>query len=224
MSKNENKVSLGSIFKEGIFSGNPLFIQLLGLCPALAITTSIMNAVGMTMAFTFVLVLSNITISLIRKIVPDEIRIPVYIIVVATFVTCVSLLMQAFMPTLYDSLATFVNLIVVNCIILGRAEAFASKNKVVPSIMDALGQSIGYGLALLIISAIREIFGTLSITLSNPFDSTQSVTFNFLKEEFLPQFRISFFTSAAGAFVTMGVILAVIAALKDRKAKKGDAK
>lgn len=222
MSKNENKVSLGSIFKEGIFSGNPLFVQLLGLCPALAITTSIMNAVGMTMAFTFVLLLSNITISLIRKIVPDEIRIPVYIIVVATFVTCVSLLMQAFMPALYDSLATFVNLIVVNCIILGRAEAFASKNKVVPSIVDALGQSLGYGLALLIISAIREIIGTQSITLSNPFDSTQSVTLNLLTE-----FKVSFFTSAAGAFVTMGIILAVIAAMKqakENKAKKGDAK
>lgn len=222
MSKNENKVSLGSIFKEGIFSGNPLFVQLLGLCPALAITTSIMNAVGMTMAFTFVLILSNITISLIRKIVPDEIRIPVYIIVVATFVTCVSLLMQAFMPALYDSLATFVNLIVVNCIILGRAEAFASKNKVIPSIVDALGQSLGYGLALLIISAIREIIGTQSITLSNPFDSTQSVTLNLLTE-----FKISFFTSAAGAFVTMGIILAVIAAMKqakENKAKKGDAK
>jgi electron transport complex protein RnfE len=222
MSKNENKVSLGSIFKEGIFTGNPLFVQLLGLCPALAITTSIMNAVGMTMAFTFVLILSNITISLIRKIVPDEIRIPVYIIVVATFVTCVSLLMQALMPALYDSLATFVNLIVVNCIILGRAEAFASKNKVVPSIVDALGQSLGYGLALLIISAIREIIGTQSITLSNPFDSTQSVTLDLLTE-----FKISFFTSAAGAFVTMGIILAVIAAMKqakENKAKKGDAK
>ena len=222
MSKNENKVSLGSIFKEGVFTGNPLFVQLLGLCPALAITTSIMNAVGMTMAFTFVLILSNITISLIRKIVPDEIRIPVYIIVVATFVTCVSLLMQAFMPALYDSLATFVNLIVVNCIILGRAEAFASKNKVVPSIVDALGQSLGYGLALLIISAIREIVGTQSITLSNPLDSTQSVTLNLLTE-----FKISFFTSAAGAFVTMGIILAVIAAMKqakEEKAKKGDAK
>jgi len=219
MSENKNKVSLGSVFKEGVFSGNPLFVQLLGLCPALAITTSIMNAVGMTMAFTFVLVLSNITISLIRKIVPDEIRIPVYIIVVATFVTCVSLLMQAFMPTLYDSLATFVNLIVVNCIILGRAEAFASKNKVVPSIMDALGQSVGYGLALLVVSALREIIGTQSITLSNPFDSTQSVTLNLLTN-----FKISFFTSAAGAFVTMGVILAVIAIVKERKAKKGDAK
>ena len=130
--------------------------------------------------------------------------------------------MQAFMPALYDSLATFVNLIVVNCIILGRAEAFASKNKVVPSIVDALGQSLGYGLALLIISAIREIIGTQSITLSNPFDSTQSVTLNLLTE-----FKISFFTSAAGAFVTMGIILAVIAAMKqakENKAKKGDAK
>lgn len=219
MSENKNKVSLGAIFKEGVFTGNPLFVQLLGLCPALAITTSVMNAVGMTMAFTFVLLLSNITISLIRKIIPDEIRIPVYIIVVATFVTCVSLLMQAFMPTLYSSLSTFVNLIVVNCIILGRAEAFASKNKVVPSIIDAIGQSLGFGLALLVISAIREVIGTQSITLSNPFDSSQ-----FVKLELLTNFKISFFTSAAGAFVTMGVILAVISLIRDRKTKKGDAK
>ena len=218
----ENKVSLGSIFKEGIFSGNPLFMQLLGLCPALAITNSIMNAIGMTMAFTFVLLLSNITISLIRNIVPSEIRIPVYIIVVATFVTCVSLLMQAFMPTLYTSLSTFVNLIVVNCIILGRAEAFASKNKVVPSIVDAVGQSLGYGLALFVVSLIREVLGKQSITLSNPFDATQSVTLPLLTD-----LKISFFTSSAGAFVTMGILLAVIAAIrqaKEEKAKKGDAK
>lgn len=223
MSKNENKVSLGSIFKEGIFSGNPLFVSLLGLCPALAITTSVMNAVGMTMAFTFVLILSNITISLIRNIIPNEIRIPVYIIVVATFVTCVSLLMQAFMPTLYSTLQTFVNLIVVNCIILGRAEAFASKNKVVPSIVDAIGQSLGFGLALLVVSFIREVLGTQSITLSNPFDSTQSVTLNLLAD-----LKISFFTSASGAFITMACILAVIAAIKQHKVNKakvkGDAK
>ena len=218
----ENKVSLGSIFKEGIFSGNPLFVQLLGLCPALAITSSVMNAVGMTMAFTFVLLLSNITISLIRNIIPGEIRIPVYIIVVATFVTCVSLLMQAFMPALYDSLAIFVNLIVVNCIILGRAEAFASKNKVVPSIVDAVGQSLGYGLALFVVSFIREVLGKQSITLSNPFDSTQSITLPLLTD-----LKIEFFTSSAGAFITMGILLAVIAAIrqaKEEKAKKGDAK
>ena len=222
MKKEENKVSLGSIFKEGIFSGNPLFVQMLGFCPALAITNSVMNAVGMTMAFTFVLILSNIVISAIRKIVPDEIRIPIYIIIVATFVTCVSLLMQAFMPALYDSLATFVNLIVVNCIILGRAEAFASKNKIVPSIIDAIGQSLGYGLALFIMAFIREFLGTQSITLSNPFDSNQSVTLDLLTD-----FKISFFTSSAGAFITMAIILAVIAAIKqskENKAKKGDAK
>ena len=132
--------------------------------------------------------------------------------------------MQAFTPELYSSLSTFVNLIVVNCIILGRAEAFASKNKVVPSIIDALGQSLGYGLALLIISAIREVFGKQSITLSNPFNAAQKVTFNLLTE-----FKIDFFTSAAGAFVTMALLLAIIAAFKnykEEKAKKvkGDAK
>lgn len=218
----ENKVSLGSIFKEGIFSGNPLFVQMLGFCPALAITDSVMNAIGMTMAFTFVLLLSNITISLLRKLIPDEIRIPVYIIIVATFVTCVSLLMQAFMPALYTTLSTFVNLIVVNCIILGRAEAFASKNKVVPSIIDAIGQSLGYGAALFIMSLIREVLGKQSITLSNPFDATQSVTLNLLTD-----YKISFFTSSAGAFITMAFILAVISAIKqskENKAKKGDAK
>ena len=219
MSKNENKVSLGSIFKEGIFSGNPLFVQLLGLCPALAITTSIMNAGGMTMAFTFVLILSNITISLIRKIVPDEIRIPVYIIIVATFVTCVALLMEAFTPELYSTLSTFINLIVVNCIILGRAEAFASKNTVVASTIDAMGQSLGYGLGLLVIALIREVLGTQSLTFSNPFNAAQSYTV-----PLLTNFKIEFFNSSAGAFVTLAIVLAVIAAITNAKNSKKGAK
>lgn len=213
----KNKKS--TIITEGILTQNPLFVQILGTCPALAITTNVMNAIGMFIAFFFVLLLSNVTISLLRKLIPDEIRIPVYIIIVATFVTCVSLLMQAFTPELYSALSTFVNLIVVNCIILGRAEAFASKNTVLDSTLDAIGQSIGYGAALLIIALIREVLGLQSITLSNPFNAAQSVTL-----PLLTNFKISFFTTSAGAFLTMAVIFAVINVIKDKKAKKGDAK
>jgi len=206
-----------NIIKEGIITSNPLFVQLLGCCPALAITQNIMNAVGMTIAFFFVLLLSNITISLLRKLIPDEIRIPVYIVIVATFVTCVSLLMQAFTPELYDALSTFVNLIVVNCIILGRAEAFASKNSVGDSALDAIGQSLGYGLALFIIAAIREIVGLQSITLSNPFNAAQSVTLNLATN-----FKIEFLQTSAGAFITLALVLAVIAVIRAAVAKKGD--
>jgi len=215
MRKNNNQTQ---IIKEGIITANPLFVQLLGCCPALAITTSVMNAVGMTIAFFFVLLLSNITISLLRKLIPDEIRIPVYIVIVATFVTCISLLMQAFTPELYSALSTFVNLIVVNCIILGRAEAFASKNNVLDSIKDAIGQSIGYGFALLIIALLREVIGTQSITLSNPFNAAQCVTWNLI-----PAAKIGFFTTSAGAFITLAIVLAVINVIKN-KPKKGENK
>ena len=179
--ENKNKVSLKSVFKDGVLTSNPLFVSLLGLCPALAITDKFMNAIGMTFAFFFVLLLSNVTISLLRKLIPDEIRIPVYIIIVATFVTCVALLMEAFTPELYSTLSTFINLIVVNCIILGRAEAFASKNTVGASAMDAVGQSLGYGLGLLVIAFIREVLGTLSLTFSNPFNANQSFTLELLE-------------------------------------------
>ncbi len=221
MKEKENKVSLKSIFKDGVITSNPLFVSLLGLCPALAITDKVMNAIGMTMAFLFVLLLSNIVISLLRKVIPNEIRIPVYIIIVATFVTCVSLLMQAFTPALYTELSTFINLIVVNCIILGRAEAFASKNKVLPSIMDAIGQSIGYGLALLLIAFVREVLGTQSITLSNPFNASQSFTIPLLEN-----FKIGLFTSSAGAFITMAIVLAIVSVIgtKIKNKKKGDNK
>ena len=216
--ENKNKVSLKSVFKDGVLTSNPLFVSLLGLCPALAITDKFMNAIGMTFAFFFVLLLSNVTISLLRKLIPDEIRIPVYIIIVASFVTCVALLMEAFTPELYSTLSTFINLIVVNCIILGRAEAFASKNTVGASAMDAVGQSLGYGLGLLVIALVREVLGTQSLTFSNPFNATQSVTV-----PLLTNFKIELFNSSAGAFITLAIVLAVIAAITNRKpAKKGD--
>lgn len=214
----KNKVSLKSIFKDGVLTSNPLFVSMLGLCPALAITDKVMNAVGMTFAFFFVLLLSNVVISLLRKVIPNEIRIPIYIIIVATFVTCVALLMEAYTPSLYTELSTFINLIVVNCIILGRAEAFASKNSVGASAMDAVGQSLGYGLGLFIIAFIREVLGTQSLTLSNPFNASQSFTLKLLTD-----IKLDLFTSSAGAFITLAIVLAVISAISSRKtAKKGD--
>ena len=215
----KNKVSLKAIFKDGVLTSNPLFVSLLGLCPALAITDKLMNAIGMTFAFFFVLLLSNVVISLLRKVIPNEIRIPVYIIIVATFVTCIALLMEAFTPSLYSELSTFINLIVVNCIILGRAEAFASKNSVGASAMDAVGQSLGYGLGLFVIAFIREVLATQSLTFSNPFNAAQSVTINLLAN-----FKLGLFGSSAGAFITLAIVLAVISAISNRKknAKKGD--
>lgn len=214
----KNKVSLKAIFKDGVLTSNPLFVSMLGLCPALAITDKVMNAVGMTFAFFFVLLLSNVVISLLRKVIPNEIRIPIYIIIVATFVTCVALLMEAYTPSLYTELSTFINLIVVNCIILGRAEAFASKNSVGASAMDAVGQSLGYGLGLFVIAFIREVLGTQSLTFSNPFNASQSFTVKLLTD-----FKLNLFTSSAGAFITLAIVLAVISAISSRKtAKKGD--
>ena len=205
----DNKVSLKAIFKDGVLTSNPLLVSLLGLCPALAITDKFMNAVGMTFAVMFVMLLSNVVISLIRKLIPDEIRIPIFIIIVATFVTCIQLLMEAYTPELYDSLKDFIPLIVVNCIILGRAEAFASKNDVVPSAVDGIGQSLGYGIAIMAMGLIREILGTQSLTLSNPFNAEQSITLNLLKD-----FEIGLFSDKAGAFITIAIILAIIAVIK----------
>lgn len=152
-------MSLYKEFSKGIMKENPLFRLILGMCPSLAVTTSVENGLGMGFAFTGVLLASNIVISLLRKLIPDSIRIPCYIVIIAAFVTITQLVMHAFTPALYKSLGIFIPLIVVNCIILGRAEAFANKNGVVPSIMDALGMGLGYTLALLSISSVREILG-----------------------------------------------------------------
>ena len=146
-------------FTKGIHIENPTFALLLGLCPTLAVSSSVNNGLGMGIAATFVLLGSNIIVSAVRKLIPQKIRIPCYIVVIATFVTIVELVLKAYFPALDKSLGIFVPLIVVNCVILGRAEAFASKNSVVRSIFDALGMGAGFTLALLIISAIREFFG-----------------------------------------------------------------
>jgi len=152
--------SFSKNFVKGIVRANPTFILLLGLCPTLAVSTSLDNAVGMTAAFLFVLLSANIIISLIRNYVPDRVRIPIFIVIIATLVTIVDLMLQGFVPALSKSLGMYIPLIVVNCIILGRAEAFASKNGISDSIADALGMGVGFGLAILLISFIRQLLGT----------------------------------------------------------------
>jgi electron transport complex protein RnfE len=160
-------------FVKGIFQENPIFFIVLGLCPTLAVSTSLNNAIGMGLAATFVLVCSNAFISMIRNFVPDKIRIPCYIVVIAAFVSIVEMVMKAYAPALDRALGVYVPLIVVNCIILGRAEAFASKNPVVSSIADGLGMGLGFTLALLIISTIRETLGSgklAGLSISNTFE------------------------------------------------------
>ncbi len=155
----ENKKSLSSVFLNGILTENPTLRLVLGTCPTLATTTSAINALGMGAAATFVLIGSNAVISLLRNIIPDKVRIPAFIVVICTFVTMVQMIMQAFFPSLYESLGMFIPLIVVNCIILARAEAFASKNGVAASAMDGLGMGAGFTLAITVMGCIRELIG-----------------------------------------------------------------
>ena len=150
-------------FLKGIIKDNPVFVMLLGMCPALGVTSSAFNGLGMGMATLFVLLMSNIVVSLIKKQIPSKVRIPAFIIVIASFVTIVEMVLEAFIPFLYEQLGIFIPLIVVNCLILGRAEAFASKNNLMSSIVDALGMGIGFTIALTALGAVREILGSGSI-------------------------------------------------------------
>lgn len=206
------KISKKEIFLKGIIKENPLFIQLLGTCPALATTTTLEAAFGMGLLFMFVLIGSNLVISLLRKIIPSQVKIPCYIVIIATFVTIVKMLSEAFLPELYQTLGVFISLIVVNCIVLGRAEAFASKNNCFDSLLDALGNGIGYTMAIMIIAFFREILGTGGITFG--------VVLNFLPYvQILPlkEYAISLFTMPAGAFIVLGIVLAVITARVNRR-------
>ncbi|MEA5060696.1 MAG: electron transport complex subunit E [Clostridia bacterium] len=159
----EQNKSLSSIFFNGILTENPTLRLVLGTCPTLAVTTSAVNGIGMGLAATFVLVGSNLVISLLRNFIPDKVRIPAFIVVICTFVTMVQMILQAYVPVLYENLGLFIPLIVVNCIILARAEAFASKNTPLHSVMDGLGMGIGFTLAITIIGCIRELFGAGSL-------------------------------------------------------------
>jgi len=185
----------------GIIKSNPVLVLLLGLCPTLAVSTSIDNAFGMTAAVLFVLISSNIIVSLIRKFTPERVRIPVFIVIIATLVTIVDLSMQAFLPALSKSLGIFIPLIVVNCIILGRAEAFASKNKLPNSIMDALGMGIGFGIAITIISFFRQVIGTGDLTI---FD------IKILQVPGLIDNPMSIFILPMGAFLVVSILIATL--------------
>jgi electron transport complex protein RnfE len=207
----------------GIIKENPLFVAVLGTCPALAITKSFEAAIGMGILFTFVLVCSNVLISALRKIIPEEVETPAYIVVVATFVTVVKMVCEAFVPALYTSLGVFLSLLVVNCIVLGRAEAFANKNGVVDSLLDGLGNGIGYTLALIVISLVREILGTGMLTFGNIFPflkiNGEVVALPILKGATW-DYSIPLFAKPAGGFIVFGVIMAILAAIKNSKKDK----
>ena len=183
-------------FTKGFIKENPVFVMALGLCPTLAVTTSVENAIGMGLAATFVLLFSNIFISLIKKIIPDKIRIPSYIVVIASFVTIVDMVMNAYFPAIHKNLGLFIPLIVVNCIILGRAEAFANKNTVIRSIVDGLGMGLGFTLALIVIGGIREILGV-----------GQFLGHNVLPVSYKP---VIVAILAPGAFLVMGVLMGLM--------------
>ncbi len=192
-------------FTKGILKRNPVFILLLGLCPTLAVSTSVSNAVGMGAATTFVLVFSNLIVSLIRKFIPKKIRIPCFIVVIATFVTVVELVMQAYTYPLFLRLGIFIPLIVVNCIILGRAEAFASRNPVLLSLADGLGMGMGFTLSLLLLGTIREILGSNAL----------------LGYELVPGFRPAMIMILPpGAFLTIGLLLGLFALIRSRREAK----
>ncbi|HAQ38639.1 MAG TPA: electron transport complex subunit RsxE [Saprospirales bacterium] len=154
-----SKLNTWKIFTRGIIKENPTFVMLLGMCPVLGVTTSAFNGLGMGIATTFVLVMSNLVVSLVKDFIPDKVRIPAFIVVIATFVTVVEMVLEAYVPFLYEQLGIFIPLIVVNCLILGRAESFASKNNIVPSIIDGLGMGLGFTFALTILGGMREILG-----------------------------------------------------------------
>lgn len=193
-------------FLKGIIRENPVLVLVLGTCPTLATTSSILNALGMGVAATLVLLCSNMAISALRNIIPDKVRIPCYIVLIAGFVTAVELLMHAFVPSLYDSLGIFLSLIVVNCIILGRAEMYASKNGVLDSALDGLGMGVGFIVALFSMSFIREVFG--------------AGTFFGLTIPFLSDYQIPILAKSAGGFFVFGCLIAVVNKLAPGKIKK----
>lgn len=194
----------GKIFRNGVLDQNPILVMLLGLCPVMVATESINNAIGMSVAVLLVLFFSNLIISVINRLikVPNEIRIPIYIVIIASLVTIVDLLMQAFTPELSSSLGMFIPLITVNCIILGRAEAFASKNTVSDSIIDALGMSLGFAVACLVIAVFREFLGTGGFSFNNPFTGDNLFTWTPLSAYALP-----LMVKGAGGFLIFGLVI-----------------
>jgi len=198
----KERKSLGCIFLNGAITENPTFRLVLGTCPTLAVTTSAINGIGMGAAATFVLIGSNVVVSLLRKFIPNNVRIPSFIVIICTFVTMVQLFMQAYLPSLYESLGIFIPLIVVNCIILARAEAFASKNSVIASAVDGLGMGVGFTLALTLIGMIREVIGSGTL-----------FGIQIMGAGYEPMLL---FVLASGGFLTYGLLLGAINAIVRR--------
>ena len=196
-------------FKEGLLTKNPVLVQLLGMCSVLAITTSLFNGIGMGLSVTLILICSNVLISALRKVIPSQIRIAAYIVIIAGFVSIVDLLLQAFLPALAESLGVFIPLIVVNCIILARAEAFASKNPPLRSLFDGLAMGLGFTLALSLLGILRELLGAGTVL---GYDVTLGVWEPML-----------FFIMPAGAFLTLACLIAAVNAIRARAARKTDA-
>lgn len=199
--------------KEGIIDQNPIFVQFLGMCSALAVTTSVTNAVGMGIAFTVVLVFSNLFISLLRRLIPEQVRIAAYIVIISAFVTAVELLIKAYFPAINSSLGLFIPLIVVNCIILARAEAFASKNPPLRSVVDGIAMGIGYTLALIAIALVRELLGTGVLFAS----ADGSGGIRILGDWYRPA---NLFILPPGAFLTLGFLVALFNYLRQHASKK----
>lgn len=206
----EEKKRLSKVFLNGVITENPTFRLVLGTCPTLAVTTCALNGLGMGAAATFVLIGSNAAISMLRKFIPDQVRIPAFIVIICTFVTMVQLLMQAYLPDLYESLGIFIPLIVVNCIILARAEAFASKNGVLASVFDGLGMGVGFTLALTLIGMIRELIGSGCLFGMQ----VMSVSYE----------PMLLFVMASGGFLTFGILLGlfnlVVRRIEDRRRRE----
>lgn len=197
------KKSIMNEFTKGLIKENPTLVTLLGMCPTLAVTTMAVNGIGMGLATTFVLVCSNIVISLLKNVIPKAVRLPCFIVIIAGFVTLISFILQGYFPALYSALGIFLSLITVNCIILGRAEAYASKNKLLPSILDGLGMGLGFTLSLFAMGSLREIFGSgswmgfkLPVLSSNP---------------------VLIFIMPAGGFFVLGCIIALVNKIANRK-------
>ncbi|OLR64433.1 electron transport complex subunit RsxE [Peptoniphilus porci] len=197
-------MKLSKVFLDGAFKNNPVFIQLIGLCSTLAITNNLTNSVAMGVAVTFVLIMSNGVVSTLRNIIPDKIRIPCFIVVIATFVTLVQMILQAYSQTIYSALGIFLPLIVVNCCILGEAEGFAYKNALIPSIVDGIGTGVGYTIAVIAMGLVREFFGYGTL-----FDV------NILPESYP---GIGIMGAPAGAFILLGFLIAGFRLLLNRRA------
>ena len=189
-------------FSRGFFKENAVFVLLLGLCPTLGVTTSAFNGLGMGLATTFVLLMSNIVVSIIKRYIPDKVRIPSYIVIIASFVTIVELVMQAYVPDLFAALGLFIPLIVVNCLVLGRAEAFASKNNLITAAIDGLGMGLGFTMALVMLGAVREILGSGSL-------------FGF---KFIQGDGMIVFVLAPGAFLALGYLIVIINKINKKNA------